>query len=82
MVEVDTPISAVAESLAIPRKFIVNWGNGARQQSRAACPAADPPTCEALEAEVAALRAELTQLKDLSETASADFARHAQTQRS
>jgi transposase len=85
MVEAGTPISAVAESLAIPRKSIVNWVNRAKQQSQAARPAADPPTYEALEAEVAALRAELTQLKednDLLGKASAYFARHAQTQRS
>jgi transposase len=85
MVQAGTPISAVAETLAIPRKSIVNWVNRAKQQPPAARPAADAPTSEALEAEIAALRAELAQLKednDLLGKASAYFARHAQTRRS
>ena len=85
MVQAGQPISSVAETLAIPRRSVVNWVNRAKQQPPAARPAVDPPTYEALEAEVAALRAEVAQLtedNDLLGKASAYFARHAPTRRS
>jgi transposase len=86
MVQAGQPISAVAETLAIPRRSIVNWVNQARAQGAAASgPAPEPPSYETLEAEVRALRAELAQLREDNELlgkASAYFARHAQTRRS
>lgn len=86
MVRAGQPISAVAETLAIPRRSLVNW---VKRAERAAVTAASappaPPSYDALEAEVQALRAEVAQLKednDLLGKASAYFARHAQTRRS
>lgn len=83
MVQGGTPISAVAETLAIPRRSIVNWMNRASQAVPA--PPAEPPSYEALEVELKALRAEVAQLREDNELlgkASAYFARHAQTRRS
>lgn len=84
MVQAGQPISAVAETLAIPRRSIVNWVNRAQAQGTRR-PPSEPPSYEALEAEVRALRAELARLKEDNELlgkASAYFARHAQTRRS
>ena len=85
MVQAGTPISAVAASLDIPRKSIVNWVNRAKHQGQTSSPLTAPPTYEALEAEVRALRAEVAQLREDNELlgkASAYFARHAATRRS
>ena len=85
MVEGGQPISAVAETLAIPRRSIVNWVTRAAQQAPPDAAPAETPSTEALEAEVRALRAEVAQLKEDNELlgkASAYFARHAQTRRS
>lgn len=86
MVQAGTPISAVAETLAIPRRSIVNWVNRATQHQAAVTrPHAEEPRAADLEAELRALRAEVAQLKEDNEllgTASAYFARHAQTRRS
>ncbi len=86
MVQAGQPISAVAETLAIPRRSIVNWVKAAERAGvTAASPPPEPPSYDTLEAEVRALRAEVAQLKednDLLGKASAYFARHAQTRRS
>jgi transposase len=85
MVQAGQPISAVAETLAIPRRSLVNWVNRAKGQETAARPPAESPSYEALDAEVRALRAEVAQLREDNELlgkASAYFARHAQTRRS
>lgn len=86
MVQAGEPISAVAETLAIPRRSLVNW---VKRAERAGVTATSPPPAspsyDALDAEVRALRAEVAQLKednDLLGKASAYFARHAQTRRS
>lgn len=84
MVQAGTPISAVAETLDIPRKSIVNWVNRAKHQGPTSPPLMEPPTYEALQAEVRALRAEVAQLREDNEVlgkASAYFARHAPTRR-
>ena len=86
MVQAGTPISAVAASLDIPHKSIVNWINRAKREARGPSGSpVDPPSSEALEAELRALRAEVAQLRedhDLLGKASAYFARHAATRRS
>lgn len=85
MVQAGQPISAVAETLAIPRRSLVNWVKAAERAAvTAASPPPEPPSYEILDAEVRALRAEVAQLKednDLLGKASAYFARHAQTRR-
>lgn len=86
MVQAGQPISAVAETLAIPRRSVVNWVKRAEQHGAVASrPLTEPPSYEALEAELRVLRAEVAQLREDNEllgTASAYFARHAQTRRS
>ncbi len=86
MVQSGTPFTAVAETLAIPRRSIVNWVERAeRQGAPPAAPASEPPSYADLDAEVRALRAGVAPLKednDLLGKASAYFARHVQTRRS
>jgi transposase len=85
MVAAGQPISAVAATLAIPRRSLVNWVKRASGEASAPAPPSEKPTYDALEAEVRALRAEVAQLtedNDLLGKASAYFARHAQTRRS
>jgi transposase len=86
MVEAGTPISAVAETLDIPRRSIANWVNRAAQQRTVpTSPAGELPSYEVLQAEVRALRAEVAQLTEDNELlgkASAYFARHVPTRRS
>jgi transposase len=84
MVQAGQPISAVAETLAIPRRSVVNWVKRAEQRATPPGASVAPPTAEALEAELRALRAEVAQLREDNELlgkASAYFARHAQTRR-
>jgi transposase len=84
MVQAGQPISAVAETLAIPRRSIVNWIKRANGAVEPPHPPPEPPPYDALETEVRALRAEVAQLRednDLLGQASAYFARHAQTRR-
>ena len=64
MVQAGTPVSAVAETMDIPRKSIVNWVKRAKQAPAPARAPADPPTYEALESEVRALRAEVAKLRE------------------
>lgn len=83
MVQAGQPISAVAETLAIPRRTIVNWVNQAGPPLAAA--PREQPSYADLDAELRTLRAEMAQLKEDNELlgkASAYFARHAQTRRS
>jgi transposase len=85
MVQAGQPLSAVAETLAIPRRSLVNWVKRATGEAAVPRPPAETPSYEALDAEVRALRAEVAQLKEDNELlgkASAYFARHAQTRRS
>jgi transposase len=85
MVQAGQPISAVAATLAIPRRSLVNWVNRAKGQAGTSRAPTEAPSYAALDAEVRALRAEVAQLREDNELlgkASAYFARHAQTRRS